>query len=472
MSEFEVNVSTLEFADWEHITQTESDLGRPISISSWFGKTFFRYDNSVNKLYARNFNIFEQLFRWCFGYGKEYNKDSLWSFAKSRRWVQSNEPCPAGTLFRQKMAEKFTEFCDKRNYLFNFSSPQVSQKQYNTDQLIELFENGLDVNLCMKRFSTFTALFAAVRRSDEKLVKYLIEKGANVNNIDLAERERFLGAKTPLAYAIVLHMLYEQANYGIVSLLIEKGADVNAKNEENLTALHFAVGGTKWKNEYDASQFVVKALGMIHISNFVKVSVLDFVKVNPQVVTSLVAKGADINACTQAGATALSIAAQKKDIETVKLLLSLKADVNAGALYSYAAGFVSTFPLFIAIKNYDSNMVELLLHHEAKLEMIRDEGTSHKKVINAFSVALSGVHTPGWKPSLQILQLLIGKTVDLNVLDGNGQTPLHYAVENNFVEAAELLMKHGSKFDIPNSAGKTAAQLAETPEMKKLFGAL
>ena len=45
----------------------------------------------------------------------------------------------------------------------------------------------------------------------------------------------------------------------------------------------------------------------------------------------------------------------------------------------------------------------------------------------------------------EVVELLIAKGADVNVLDGGGYTPLDRAIKKNHTEIADLLRKHGAK---------------------------
>jgi ankyrin repeat protein len=126
-------------------------------------------------------------------------------------------------------------------------------------------------------------LFAAIEKNDIQKVRYLIPMGADVN------------ARDPYASMSPLMMAAYDGYTEIARLLIEKGADVNAKGgvDMDMTPLIYA-----------ASQDRV-----------------DMVKM-------LLEKGANVNAKTQYGWTPFFFAASQGRVDIAKLLIDKGADVN------------------------------------------------------------------------------------------------------------------------------------------------
>ncbi|MDR3197002.1 MAG: ankyrin repeat domain-containing protein [Planctomycetaceae bacterium] len=88
-----------------------------------------------------------------------------------------------------------------------------------------LVEKGADVNI--KGHNGITPLHCATLHDNLEVVKYLVEKGADVNVKDK-------NSETPLFNAV------SSGNLEVVKYLVEKGADVNVKDLEGKTPLDYA----------------------------------------------------------------------------------------------------------------------------------------------------------------------------------------------------------------------------------------
>ena len=162
---------------------------------------------------------------------------------------------------------------------------EAAEKGYVND--IEYFlEQGATVN-DKDPYGAPLIHVAARFNSDVDVMKYLIEKGADVN------AKFFDGMTTPLFFAVVFN-----SNIEVAKILIDKGADVNAKDILGQTPLLCAA------------------------------SLSDS---NIDVLKYLIDKGADVNAKDIGSQTPLHYAAQSPNpnIETLKYLIEKGADVNA-----------------------------------------------------------------------------------------------------------------------------------------------
>lgn len=148
--------------------------------------------------------------------------------------------------------------------------------------------------LAQAQKNIFSRAITAKYNNKEK-VRRLIAAGADVNIKDESEM-------TPLYFAAKYN------NPEIVRMLIDAGADVNLKNESGFAPLYGAVS-----NSY---QYRPSAFPSVKSDN------------NKEIVKMLIDKGADVNTQTKDRETALHWAVENNNAEIVKMLMAAGADVT------------------------------------------------------------------------------------------------------------------------------------------------
>lgn len=171
-----------------------------------------------------------------------------------------------------------------------------------------LLSKGADVNAKMS--PGITALMLAAKEGHLEVLKLLVDAGADVNAMFA---KHHVGVVTTLTYALGSH------KKEVAEVLIDAGAEVNPAGITGLTPLMYAIGE-------DSDPDLIKTLlhkgadvNLRNRSGATAVMLAAMVG-TPEVVRMLIEAGADVNAETREGVTALSVAIQEKRDEIVRLL--------------------------------------------------------------------------------------------------------------------------------------------------------
>ena len=225
-----------------------------------------------------------------------------------------------------------------------------------------------------------------------------------------------------------------------VELLLAQGADPNAKSKSDVTALMLAVGQT------------------------------DKVRL-------LLSKGAEVNAKSKQGHTALSIAAgrasgSEESAEVVRMLLDNGADLTAGNILGAAA------------RSGDIKVAQLLLERGADPNdrnnvggpppMSAKRASERQKTGGApFMPPLLGPFgntgaTPLMYAALagntEVIKLLLGRGADVNARDSGAGAALILAAAMGDRGTVKLLLKKGTEVNVRNEHGYTALMCAAAAE--------
>ena len=155
----------------------------------------------------------------------------------------------------------------------------------------------------------------AVADNDIAAVRRLLAEGQKVNG-----KDKNYNNISPL------HVAVENGNVEIVKLLLDNGANVNARNESKLTPLMFI--------DSDATPDLIKVLlnagakvnARDESEEDVLLSTIDSISVD--VLNALIKGGADVRHADKSGVTAMMKAAENEDLEKVTALVLAGANVD------------------------------------------------------------------------------------------------------------------------------------------------
>ncbi len=272
----------------------------------------------------------------------------------------------------------------------------VAVMEENAEAVRVLLERGADSG---------DGFIAAVVRGKKKLLKMLIDCGADVNAPDR-------NSHNPLLFAVTAD------KPKVVKWLIQLGADVNQKSDAGYTALTYAVLMQMKENN---SSGIPRSI-------------------HPDIIAHLMKAGADYD-------EAMIIAVKTGNIDFVRIILENGADINRkceGEQSPLAAA------IFTGDREISPEMIEFLASNGADVNEVFELGE------NAITTALNVSVTMN-RPD--IAEILLSYGADPNFRDATGCTPLVYAVLTG-EEILRTLLEHGADPDLPDREGRTPLMLA------------
>ena len=268
--------------------------------------------------------------------------------------------------------------------------------------------------------------------------------------------------------------------------LVDQGDDVNQTNKYGFTAIFFAAGGTRTQSTPKGSTEAVKFLLQHGAKANNKSNVNGYTALmaacanqNAGSVSLLLDNGADVNALTKDGESALSIAASRLEPEIVKLILSHGAHVTGikdrNGQTPLIAAIAASPPLNFTSSNAASDyiyknaavlsnavtVVGLLLSNNT------DTNVKDKSGKSALTYAVA-------ESNSLLVKALLKQGANPNITDqseGNA-TPLILAVKVRSLSIAEMLIKSGANVNMKDQFGKTALDYAIERGPKRMVDVL
>ena len=297
-------------------------------------------------------------------------------------------------------------------------------------------------------------LFEVSRAGHKGIVQLLLDNGADIEAMNDSGETALVGAAAG-------------GHEAIVRLLLDKGADIEAKDDSGRTALVRAAArgheatvrllldkgaDIEAKNDSGETALVGAAAGG-----------------HEATVRLLLDKGADIEAKDDSGRTALVRAAAGGHEATVRLLLDKGADIEAKAQYGGTA-------LVGAAAGGHEAIVRLLLDkgadieakaeyggtalvgaaaggHEAIVRLLLDKGADIEAKAHFEGTALAGAAVRGHEA---IVRLLLDKGADIEARDHFEGTALVGAAVRGDEATVRLLLDKGADIEAKNDSGETA----------------
>ena len=303
------------------------------------------------------------------------------------------------------------------------------------------------------------ALIAASDRGHEKVVQLLLDRGADVNArsgvYDKARNGDYDNALSTASY---------RGHENIIRLLLSKGADINAQVGWFGNALQKAI--------YSGYKTIVQLLldlgGDINtqggrFGSLLQTAVCAETKDHENIIQLLLDRGADVNAQSGCFGNALQAALHQDNANIVRLLLDKGANVNA------QTGTYGN-PLYAASMHGHEDIVQLLLDrgadinaqggyfgnalqvasHQGNANIVRlllDKGANVDAQNGRFGNSLCAASMHGHE---DIVQLLLDRGADINAQGGYFGNALQVASHQGNANIVRLLLDKGANVNAQN----------------------
>uniref|UniRef100_A0ABD2X5A0 Uncharacterized protein n=1 Tax=Trichogramma kaykai TaxID=54128 RepID=A0ABD2X5A0_9HYME len=245
----------------------------------------------------------------------------------------------------------------------------------------------------------------------------------------------------------------------VTEILLRKGANPNMVNYDECTPLHLIC-----KNQ-NIDVDLVKTFIEIskEIQQTVQLDIGDKIGDTPlhlavkyknlEVVELLLRNGANPNLINEGGLTPLHIICK---IENCKDLIEKFFEINNDIQQTVQVDMRDNWgnsPLHLALRRENRMAAEVLLRRGADPNSINKDGLTPLHVI-------SMRRRDNDLPNMLIeLSNAVDLTLQLDIQDKSGNTPLHLALDHGLEKVAELLLINGADANLPNAEGFTALHI-------------
>jgi ankyrin repeat protein len=240
---------------------------------------------------------------------------------------------------------------------------------------------------------------------------------------------------------------------------LARRADVNAREADGTTALHWAVRA----DDRETVALLVGAGANVNAANRYGITPLWLAagNGNAAVVEMLIKAGADVRAALPSGETALLVATRSGKADAVRLLLEHGADVDVKeTVYGQT-------PLMLAAAENHPEVCTLLIQAGADLNARTTIVEPQRLFLSqSFRGGFTALLYAARQGSLEAARVLVASHADLNEREPDGVTPLLLALFNGHYDFAAMLVEGGADVNLADEAGRTP--LYQALDMRRL----
>ena len=306
---------------------------------------------------------------------------------------------------------------------------------WGLDVIVESLVVEFSQNVNSRGFTDHvTPLHLASERGHVTTARMLIERGA-----DLSAKNNVW--QTPL------HLASQAGQVEVARMLIERGADPSAQNQDGETPLHRSsqVGQVEFARmliECGADPSAQNKDGDTPLHRALAGSFMLYKAGNVEIVRMLIERGADPSAQNKDGETPLHRASQAGQVEIARTLIERGANPSA-------QNKDGDTPLHRTSQAGQVEIARTLIERGADPSAQNKDGDTplHRASAGSFMLYKAG--------NVEIVRMLIERGADPSAQNKDGDTPLHRVSQAGQVEIARMLIERGADPSAQNKDGDT-----------------
>jgi ankyrin repeat protein len=242
--------------------------------------------------------------------------------------------------------------------------------------------------------------------------------------------------------ATPLHLASKNGHKQVVCFLLERGADVSAKESDGNTPLHLA----SQAGHVEVAHMLIERGAYVSARDWDGNTPLHLALRRGQVEVAymLIERGADVSAQDRGEATPLHLASQAGHVEVAHMLIER-------ATYVSARDEDGDTPLHLSLQAGQVEVAHMLIECGADVS-----------ARNCDEVA--PLHLALRRGYVKVAHMLIERGADVSAQGSYGDTPLHLASQAGHVEVVHMLIEHGADVTAQDRDGLTPLDLASQDE--------
>ena len=389
--------------------------------------------------------------------------------------------------------------------LFNLSPLHHACKKHLVEHVRELIKRGADTNMDLREGTPlhvttsleivkllldngarvnnafackYSPLYSACGRDDLRIVKEMLDHGADPNAGDVRFR------------ATPLHAACAQGNLDVVKELLDRGADPDLINKRSKKPIHLACSYGRIEIVFE---FLRRYSMNLQESDYWRIVAETCSNNQVELLKELITTGLVNDTLKKSGGGLLHKAVIDGHIDIVKTLLDHGVDVNEGWEDGVTALYRScSHPNFEIYKEltkrgalinipYKDTMPLDMAAMGGSLDIISDLLDRGVDINRGDSDNMTALHNACFDGVLDSVKMLLDRGANINAQTSSGETPLFIACDradgprylsdcpDGYVPIVEELLRRGADANIADHEGKKPIDIAEKPEIKQLL---